>query len=108
MPAFIRLDGHTIVASAVAAWKEIPGLSYMGYASPDRIQVTLVGGKEIAADYPAGKFAEAMRLACTPTELDFINFLEWLDSTREVTAWGHPDETHEQTAQKYLAQKGTK
>ena len=37
-------------------------------------------------------------------EGDLILFLEWLDTSREVTAWAHPEETHEETARKYLAQ----
>lgn len=33
---------------------------------------------------------------------EFIRFLEWLDVSREVTAWGNPEESHEDTAKKYL------
>jgi hypothetical protein len=32
-----------------------------------------------------------------------VRFLEWLDVEREVLAWGCPEESHTDTAEKYLA-----
>ena len=34
---------------------------------------------------------------------DLIRFLEWLDVSQEVAAWGDPEASHEDTAKRYLA-----
>lgn len=41
-------------------------------------------------------------------EFDLVLFLEWLDAEKEVLVWGNPQETHEDTALKYLAERERK
>lgn len=41
----------------------------------------------------------------TDEVLDKVLFLEWLDISREVVTWAYPNETHEDTALKWIAHR---
>lgn len=69
--------------------------------APPRFEPDAPAGHVLAC--PCWRCREINAPASSPPDVEtLILFLEWLDCSREVTAWGRPEESHEHTARRYL------